>query len=91
MAGPVSNYLQSLGPQVPQTPQDMQAAAQQMAQELLGLPEGQKDSELRKLSQANPVLHSLVKGEMDRIRQQTRSQAGNAAMAQMQQGGGAPM
>lgn len=87
MAGPVSNYLQSLGPQVPQTPQDMQAAAQQMAQELLGLPESQKDSELRKLSQANPVLHSLVRGEMDRIRRQTRSQAGNAAMAQMQQGG----
>ena len=90
MAGPVSNYIASTGPNVPQTPEDMMAAAQQIAQELLGMPEGQKDSELRKLKQANPVLHSLVRSNLDQIRRDTKSQAGNAAMGQMQQGGGAP-
>ncbi len=90
MAGPVSGYLQSMSPNVPQTPQDMKAVATQLAQELLGLPEGQKDSELRKLKQSNSFLHQLVRGEIDRIRQETKSQAGNAAMAQMQQGGGQP-
>jgi len=91
MAGPVSNYLQSMSPSTPISPEDMMAVADQLANELLGLPEGQKDSELRKLKQSNEVLHSLVRGRMDQIRRDTKSQAGNAAMGQMQQGGGAPM
>lgn len=66
----------------------MMAAADTIAQGLLGQPEGTKDSELRKLKQGNQVLHSLVTARMDQIRRDTKSQAGNAAMQQMQQGGG---
>lgn len=84
-AGPVSQYMSSLGPNVPQTPQDMLSLADGMAQELLGYPESVKDSELRKLKQSNEVLHSLVRSRMDQIRRDTKSSAGNAAMAQFQQ------
>jgi hypothetical protein len=91
--GPVTQYLASMNPNTPQTPQDMMAVADSLAQELLGLPESIKDSELRKLKQYNQALHSMVKAQMDAKRQATKSQAGNAAMGQMQQqaqGGGAP-
>jgi hypothetical protein len=84
---PVSTYIQSMGPNVPITPNDLQAAAEQLANELLGLPESVKDSELRKLKQFNPTLHSIVKAKMDDMRQQFRTQGG-AMMQQQQMGGG---
>lgn len=91
---PVTQYLSQMSPNVPQTPQDMMMVADSLAQELMGLPESVKNSELRKLKQYNQALHSMVKARMDEIRSQTKSQAGNAAMGQMQQqaagGGGAP-
>ena len=83
--GPVTSYLMSTGPNVPQTPQDMLAMAESLAQQLLGQPESVKDSELRKLKQSNEVMHSLVKAKMEKLRQQARSQAGNAAVGQLQQ------
>jgi len=91
MQGPVSNYIASLPPNVPQTPQDMLAVAESLAQELLGLPESAKDSELRKLKQHNEVLHALVRSRMEQIRRNTRAQAGHQAMAAMQGGGAPPM
>jgi hypothetical protein len=57
---PVSEYIQSLGPDVSVTPNELQAAAEQLATDLLGIPEGVKDSELRKLKKVNPTLHSIV-------------------------------
>ncbi len=83
---PVSTYIQSMGPNAPITPNDLQAAAEQLANELLGLPEGVKDSELRKLKQFNPTLHSIVRAKMDDMRQKFRTQGG--AMLQQQQFGG---
>jgi hypothetical protein len=83
---PVSTYIQSMGPNVPITPNDLQAAASQLAQELIGLPESVKDSELRKLKQYNPTLHSIVRAKLDEIRQQFRLQGG--AMMQQQAAGG---
>lgn len=80
---PVSEYIQTMGPNTPVTPNDLQAAAAQLAQELLGLPEGVKDSELRKLKQFNPTLHSIVRAKLDEMRQQMRLQGG--AMMQQQQ------
>ncbi len=85
---PVTSYLASMGPNVPQTPEDMMQVADSLAQQLLGLPESIKDSELRKLKQYNQALHAMVKARMDSIRQETRNAAGNAAMGQAQQGGG---
>ena len=90
---PVSEYIKTMGPNVPVTPNDLQAAADAMAQQLLGLPEGVKDSELRKLKQFNPTLHALVREKMDDIRSSARMQGGAQVMAQqgMGGGGGAPM
>jgi hypothetical protein len=82
--GPVTSYIEQMSPNTPQTPQDMQAAAESIAQQMLGLPEGVKDSELRKLKQKNEVLHSLVRAKMDQMRQQARTQGG--AMLMQQQG-----
>jgi hypothetical protein len=87
---PVSEYIQTMGPNVPVTPNDLQAAADALAQQLLGLPEGQKDSELRKLKQFNPTLHALVREKMDDIRRSARMQGGAQVMAQQGMGGGAP-
>lgn len=86
-AGPVTGYLQSMGSNASVTPQDMMAEADSLAQQLLGMPEGVKDSELRRLKQANPFLHSLVKQRMDEIRRDARMQGG-AAVMQQQFGGG---
>jgi hypothetical protein len=85
--GPVSSYLASMGPSTPQTPQDTMQAAESIADDLLGRPEPVKDSELRKLKTANPVLHGYVKERMSQKRNQVRSQAGAQALGQMQQGG----
>ena len=60
----------------------MMQQAQSIANELLGLPETQKDSELRQLKDKNQVLHDLVRSEMDRIRSQAKSQGGAQLMAQ---------
>jgi hypothetical protein len=87
-----------MGPNVPVTPNDLISVAEQLAQELLGKPEGIKDSELRKLKQYNEVLHSLVRAKMDQQRQSFKTQGGAMLQQQQQQqqqppqpGGGAPM
>ena len=77
---PVSSYIQSMGPNVPVTPNDLQAAAEQLANELLGIPEGQKDSQLRELKQFNPTLHAIVRQKMDEIRRSARMQGGAMLM-----------
>jgi len=83
---PVTSYL--TGPSVPQSPQDMMAQAESLASELMGLPESQKDSELRQLKQKNEVLHSLVRAKMDEMRQQAQTAGG--AMLLGQQGAAPP-
>jgi len=90
--GPVTAYLAQMSPNVPQTPTDMLQVADGLADELLGLPESVKNSELRKLKQYNQALHSMVKDRMEQKRKDTKAQAGNAAVGQMQQqaAGGQP-
>lgn len=80
MAGPVSQYLSSMGPNTPITPQDMMQAADMLANGLMGMPEGQKDSELRMLKQKNEVMHSLVRAKIDQIRRNARNQGGQQVM-----------
>lgn len=79
---PVTNYIQSMGPGATTTPEEMQQAADMLAQELLGLPEGQKDSQLRELKKSNETLHSLVRTKMDQKRNEARQQGGAQIMAQ---------
>jgi hypothetical protein len=88
---PVSEYIGTMGPNTPVTPNDLQAAAEALAQQLLGLPEGQKDSQLRELKQFNPTLHALVREKMDDIRRSARMQGGAMLMGQQGMGGAAPM
>jgi len=85
---PVSTYIQSMGQNTPVTPNDLQAAADQLANELLGLPESVKDSQLRQLKQYNPTLHSLVRSKLDEKRNQMKTQGGAMLQQQMAQGGG---
>jgi len=76
-------------PNIPRTPEDMQQQAQLIANQLLSLPDAQKDSELIKLKRGDPTMHALVTSIIDDIRQQARSQGGAMVMAQ-QYGQGQP-
>lgn len=84
---PVTDYIQSMGNNTAVTPNELQATAEQLANELLGKPESVKDSELRQLKQFNPTLHAAVRSKMDEIRNQLKTQGG--AMLQQQQFGAA--
>lgn len=77
-------------PNVPRTPEELQAQAQTIAQQLLSLPESQKDSQLIKLKKVDPTMHALVKSIIGDIRQQAQTQGG-AMLMQQQYGGGAPV
>ncbi len=79
MQGPVTSYIASMSPNTPQTPADMMSVADSLAQQLITMPESAKDSELRRLSQANPVLHSIVKKRMEQMREESRKAAGMSA------------
>lgn len=87
---PVDQFLMQRQntPNVPRTPEEMQQQAQLIAQQLLTLPETQKDSQLIKLKKADPTMHALVSSIIDDIRQQARAQGG-AMLMQQQFGGGA--
>jgi hypothetical protein len=86
---PVDQFLaqRQNSPNIPRTPEDMQAQAQLIAQQLLSLPESQKDSQLIKLKKSDPTMHALVKSILSDIRQQAQTQGG-AMLLQQQYGGG---
>jgi len=79
---PVTEYLKQMNPNAEVSLQELNDTSDQLATELMGLPEGIKDSELRKLSQGNDALHGLVIKKMDKQRQQDKQQG--AAMIQQQ-------
>jgi hypothetical protein len=88
---PVDQYIQGMGENAMVTPSDLQSAGDMLAQELLGLPEGVKDSQLRQLKKFNPTLHSIVKEKMNDIRNSAKMQGGAQVMQQQfGSGGGAP-
>lgn len=90
-APPVDQFLMQRQntPNVPRTPEELQMQAQLIAQQLLSLPETQKDSQLIKLKKANPTMHALVSSIIDDIRQQARTEGGAILLAQQYGGGGA--
>jgi hypothetical protein len=69
-------------PGKPQTPEEYQAKAQTLAQQILSMPESQKDSELIQLKKSDPTMHSLVTSQIDDIRRQARTAGGAQLMAQ---------
>jgi hypothetical protein len=66
----------------PVTPEEMMQQASSLAQQLLGLPESQKDSELRALKQKNEWLHSLVTAQIKQIRQKAQTAGGAMLLGQ---------
>ena len=89
---PVDQFMMQRqnSPNVPRTPEDFQAQAQLLAQQILSLPESQKDSQLIKLKKADPTMHALVRSIINDIRQQAQTQGGAMLMQQQYGGGGAP-
>jgi hypothetical protein len=92
-AGPAdaaAQGMQMANPPLPNqqtTMEEMQGIAEQWANKLLAMQEGQRQSEMTKLKGKHPALHSLVKTTIDNIRQQAQTAGGQAVM-QQQFGGG---
>lgn len=63
------------------TPLDLQNQAQQQAEQLLQMPEGDKLRLMNQLRASNPVFYDVVKGCMEKMRAQGASQ-GRAAVSQ---------
>ena len=63
----------------------MTAQAEELAQQLLQLPDAARKSELHQIKEADPTLHHLVTGKMQDMRSQIRSEAYAGAMGQMTQ------
>jgi hypothetical protein len=72
-------------PNKPTTPEEVLSKAQTIAQQILSMPEAQKDSELIKLKKTDPMMHSLVKSQIEDIRRQAQT-AGGAMLMQQQFG-----
>ena len=64
------------------TPQDLQAKADAIANQMLAMPEAQRQSEMTKLKSQDPVVHSLVKQTINNIRQQAQTQGARMIMQQ---------
>ena len=71
-----------IGPNQSITPQDLTAAAQQKAQELMQMSDGQRQGEMQRLKASNPTLHMATKQVIDDIRSQAQQQGGEQVLAQ---------
>lgn len=70
-----------------ESPLDIQQQAQEMAQQFLSMPEGDRRKQLITIKGQNPNLHALIKQFMEEMRSQAGSQ-GVQQMYQQMQGGG---
>ena len=74
--GPATQYLASMGENARVTPNQLQQTAESIAQELLGVPNSVRQSELDALNKQHPTLHTLVTNKLEELRGQARLQAG---------------
>lgn len=63
---------------------DLEAQAQQIAQQLLPMPYEQRVPELKAIRETNRSLHALVMSQLKELRQQAQSQGGYQMIASMQ-------
>jgi len=70
------------------TPQELMQQAEEVANQLMAMPETARKSELINLKRSNPVLHAQVKQIMTDMTQQAASQGVSQMRQQAQQGGG---
>ncbi len=67
-----------------QTPQDVQGQADQIAKQLLSMPESNRRSELSKIRKSDETLWALVKSKMEQMRTEGESQGRQQMYQQMQ-------
>lgn len=81
----VDQFIQSRvnSPNVPRTPEELNAQAQMIAQDLIVRPEGMKDSLLIKLKKIDPTMHALVTAMLDDMHQQLSTQGKDMMLQQM--------
>ena len=72
------------------TPEELEAQAQAISEDLIMRPESQRRGELAKLRKGDRTIHQLVTSMLDEKNRQITSQAGQQAKAQMQGQGQAP-
>jgi hypothetical protein len=84
-ADPVADTITSLGNSP--SPEDIASAAESLSDQLLQMPDPQRNSQMRELKQQNPTLHSLTKVRVEDKRRQIRNQGGQ--MLGLGGGGGA--
>lgn len=77
MAGPMGQA------QGPQQPGDVLDRADQMAQQLLAMPEGERRRQLSMIRQTDETLHAVVKQKLQSARTQARSVGQDQVIAQM--------
>ena len=83
---PISQMIAQNGYVAGDTPEDLMAKAQTLAQQFLSM--GNTASALRKLKQTDPQLHAIVKSCIEQIRSNARSQGQQQVMQQQFGGGG---
>lgn len=81
----VDQFIQSRvnSPNVPRTPEELNAQAQMIAQDLIVRPEGMKDSLLIKLKKIDNTMHALVTAMLDDMHQQLSTQGKDMMLQQM--------
>jgi len=73
---------QPLMPNKPTTPEEMMQMAGTLAQQIMSMPESQKDSALIQLKKEDATMHALVSSQIEEIRRQAQQQGGAQVMAQ---------
>lgn len=71
----------------PVRPDDIITQAQQIAQQLISVPENERHAPLRDLRSNSPLLHAAVTAEMEKMRQQIAADANNQVASQGAQQG----
>ena len=64
-----------------QAPMDINSQAQQIAMQLLSMPEEYRVRQMRSIEQMNPTLHALVKQVMEKTRNAARTERGYENLA----------
>lgn len=68
----------------PTTPQDLQNQAASLAQQLIGMPEAARRSQLIDIKKSDPTLHALVRAGLENIRSSARSEGQEMVLSQTQ-------
>lgn len=69
------------------SPMDVQSQGQQLAMNMLSMPQEQRRIQLNQMNQMNPTLYAIVKDKMEKIRSTSQTQQGYQTLQQMGMGG----